>query len=59
VEKDLSIKELFDAQEVWITSTTKEIFPVTRIDDILINNGQAGNYWRAIEQSYRRLINHE
>ncbi|MDP3268607.1 MAG: aminotransferase class IV [Legionella sp.] len=59
LEKDISIKELFDAQEVWITSTTKEIFPVTRIDDILINNGQAGNYWRAIEQSYRRLINHE
>jgi D-alanine transaminase len=56
IEKDIQVSELFEAQEVWITSTTKEIFPITRINDQLINEGIVGEYWRTINQSYQQLI---
>ncbi|KTD62703.1 D-amino acid aminotransferase [Legionella shakespearei] len=55
-EKDIQVSELFEAQEVWITSTTKEIFPITRINDQFINKGIVGEYWRTINQSYQQLI---
>jgi len=50
------VDELFAAKEIWITSTTKEIFPVTSINNSPINNGRCGDYWRTIEQYYRELI---
>lgn len=56
-EESFTTDELFEAQEVWITSTTKEIFPVTHINDQPIGNGLAGQYWRTIETLYQHLIN--
>lgn len=52
---------LFEADEVWITSTTKEIYPITRIDNVLIGNGVAGQYWEQINAKYQQLIlnNHD
>lgn len=52
-ETNITIKELFSAQEVWMTSTTKEIFPIIKIDDHLIGGGQAGTYWQQIHESYQ------
>lgn len=34
--------ELSEVDEAFITSTTKEIMPIVRIDDILIGNGRPG-----------------
>jgi D-alanine transaminase len=56
IEKETHTKDLFNAQEVWITSTTKEIYPVTEIDNLPINNGHAGEFWRTINESYRVLV---
>uniref|UniRef100_UPI00261A516B aminotransferase class IV n=1 Tax=uncultured Legionella sp. TaxID=210934 RepID=UPI00261A516B len=56
VETEISTTELFDAKEVWITSTTKEIFPITKIDDFFINQGQVGEFWHIIDKSYQQLI---
>lgn len=56
-EESFSTSELFDAQEVWITSTTKEIFPVTRIDNCTIGDGTGGSYWYAVNNLYKKLIN--
>lgn len=55
-ETEFHVDELFSAAEVWISSTTKEIFPVTTVDGTLINNGQIGNFWRKLNQSYYQLI---
>lgn len=57
LEAALSVEELVSSTEVWISSTTKEIFPVTKINDIAINNGQIGNFWRTLNQSYQQLVN--
>ena len=43
IEKDISIKELFEAEEIFISSTTKNIMPVVKIEDQMIGNGKPGN----------------
>lgn len=60
-EEPVPAEALFEAEEVWITSTTKEIYPVTNIDHILIANGVAGRYWEQINAKYKQLIinNHD
>lgn len=55
-EEEISVSELFSAAEVWITSTTKEIIPVTQINDVPINKGKAGKYWRIINEAYKKLL---
>jgi branched-chain amino acid aminotransferase len=40
LERDFTIKELQDAAEVFITSTTKHIFPVHQIDEITYTTGE-------------------
>ncbi len=41
-EKNISLDELYSAAEVFITSTTKKIIPVTLVDDQLISAGKPG-----------------
>ena len=42
VENDITVEELFQADEVFITSTTKNIMPVRRIEDRDIGTGKPG-----------------
>lgn len=41
-ERDISVEELKTAKEVFMTSTTKRILPITQIDDVPVGNGKAG-----------------
>jgi D-alanine transaminase len=41
-ETGFSGTELQSADEIWITSSTKEVMPVLRLDDKLVGNGQPG-----------------
>lgn len=52
-ETEISKGSLYTADEVWLTSSTKEIIPVTQIDGILINNGKLGSVWKQISAIYR------
>lgn len=56
IEGPIHEDELFTAKEVWITSTTKEIYPVTQINDTIIGNGRGGMFWNMIEPQYQQLI---
>lgn len=42
IEKEITVAELFQADEVFITSTTRDIMPVTRIEDKIIADGKPG-----------------
>ncbi|STX38440.1 D-amino acid aminotransferase [Legionella feeleii] len=55
-EEKIPIESIFNAQEVWITSTTKEIYPVTRINDCIIGKGYGGMYWQQMNEHYQQLI---
>jgi len=48
---------LMDADEVWISSSTREVVPITRIDDYPINNGKVGEIWLLIYERYQEIIN--
>ena len=50
-------QELMQADEVWITSSTREIMPITSIDGILINGGKIGNVWTLVYDRYQELKN--
>ena len=59
---DIEVKEvafdkdsLMDADEVWISSSTREIVPINRIDNILINNGKVGEIWSLIYDRYQAI----
>ena len=55
-EIDISEAELNAADEVWITSSMKEILPVTQLNDKAVGNGKPGPVWAkmlAIFQDYK------
>ncbi len=52
-EQAISKEQLFQAEEVWISSSTKEIVPVVQIDQQLINQGQVGTITKKMLQHYR------
>jgi branched-subunit amino acid aminotransferase/4-amino-4-deoxychorismate lyase len=41
-EKSVSLNELFSADEVFLTSTTKKVLPIVKIDEKVIGNGKVG-----------------
>ncbi|WP_232220533.1 aminotransferase class IV [Legionella tunisiensis] len=55
-EEKIPTESIFNAQEVWITSTTKEIYPITRINDCIIGKGCGGMYWQQLNEKYQQLI---
>jgi branched-chain amino acid aminotransferase len=52
-EETLRVTDLFDADEVFITSTTKEATPVRSIDGRPVGSGQPGPVHGRILQAYR------
>ena len=58
-EAAISEQRLREADEIWLTSSTKEILPVTRLDGKTIGNGKAGPMWsRMIDifQSFKQSL---
>lgn len=53
--RDVPVSELKNAAEVFMTSTTKRILPVTEIDGIRIGNGTAGPITRQLQEQFIRL----
>ena len=51
-ERSISLDELLAADEVWLTSSSKEVAPVIRIDDQKIGSGAVGKCWELVTQSY-------
>ena len=49
VERAITIDEVFAADEVWITSSSKEIAPVIEVDSKVIGDGKVGDVWQAAQ----------
>jgi branched-chain amino acid aminotransferase len=49
--------DLASADEVFLTSTTREVLPVTRIDDRPVGTGTAGPITRRLAEAFRRRAN--
>ena len=52
-ETAISEKEFLQADEIWLTSSTKEILPVTKINEQQVGNGKPGPIWTDMFQNYQ------
>ncbi len=58
-EADFTPQALSDADEIWLTSSTKEILPVTELDGSPVGHGRPGVLWQrmiAFYQEYKQNI---
>lgn len=56
-EVQLHPHDLYRADEVFITSTVREIVPVVRVDDLVVANGRPGPTARRLLEAYRAQAN--
>ncbi len=57
-ERALSLTELRQASEIWLTSSTREILPVVELDGKPVGNGQPGPVWARMNdlfQQYKQM----
>ena len=52
-EADITEAELFAADEIWLSSSTREISPVTLLDDTVISAGKPGPLWKRMITLYQ------
>ena len=52
VEKNITVKELFKADEVFMTGTAAEVKSVSKINKILIGNGKMGKITKTLQKSF-------
>jgi len=52
-EAPLRPSDLYQAQEVFITSTVREVVPVIRVEDVQIGDGRPGPITRRVHAAYR------
>lgn len=58
-EKDIRLDELKHADEIWLTSSTKEILSVTRLDGHPVAEGKPGPLYQrvlALYQDYKQML---
>lgn len=54
--RPIPLPALREAEEVWITSTTREVLPVTRLDEHAIGDGRPGHHWHDAWSRYQASI---
>lgn len=50
--RNIRIEELHAAEEVWIAAATRDVIPVTRIDDHVVSDGKPGPRWRELTLAF-------
>jgi D-alanine transaminase len=51
-ERYVSAAELASADEIWVTSSTKDVLPIVKLDGQIVGTGQPGPVWRALANRY-------
>jgi D-alanine transaminase len=57
--RPIGVSELFHADEVWMAAATRDVLPITRIDDRIIGSGRPGPGWKQMAgafAAYRRSL---
>lgn len=53
-EREIKETELYDAEEIWMTSSTREIAPVIRLNGEMVGSGSAGKMWKRVVDLYQQ-----
>ena len=51
------LTELYDADEVFMTGTTKKVLPVSRVNDHVFSNGKPGMVTEKLKTLYKEFEN--
>lgn len=51
-ERTIKMDEVFDADEIWLTSSSKEIAPVVEIDGEPVGTGKVGDIWQHAQSQF-------
>ncbi|MBE0494142.1 MAG: D-amino acid aminotransferase [Thiomicrospira sp.] len=57
IERDIQQDELNSADELWLTSSTKEALPITQLNGKAVGTGQPGPVWQTLRQHYQAYKN--
>jgi D-alanine transaminase len=52
-ETNIPVEQLYTAEEIWLTSSTREILPVITLDDKPVGPGRPGPVWSQVWQLYQ------
>jgi len=52
-ERDITEAELNNADEIWLSSSTKEALPVTKMNNQPVGNGKPGPVWLKMREHYQ------
>ncbi|HUX81732.1 MAG TPA: D-amino acid aminotransferase [Halothiobacillus sp.] len=55
IEIPIPFDRLFDASEVFVTSSTRDLMPITRINDHPVGSGRIGPVWTALNRAFQQL----
>lgn len=53
--RDISLDEYYNADEIILTSTTKEVVPVVKVDDVTIGGGAPGAMTKRLMRQWRKM----
>ncbi len=54
-QTELLMADLVEADEIWLTSSNKEIRPVLSLNHVKIGGGKVGKVWHEINAAYQKL----
>lgn len=54
--REVEINELYNADEIFITASNKEVMPVVKVDSKIIGNGKPGPITRKVMEKYQKFI---
>ncbi|WP_266369255.1 aminotransferase class IV [Tellurirhabdus rosea] len=55
-ERPVLLSELYDADEVFTTSSTKQVLPITQIGDLTIADGRPGERTKYLHERFEELV---
>lgn len=56
-EKEFTVEETFDMDELFLTSTTSEVIPITTVDGRTIYDGKPGPITKKLQEAYSLQVN--
>lgn len=55
-ERAIALEELFTADEVLLTGATRQVMPITRIEDKPVGNGRVGPFAKALMEAFQQHL---
>jgi D-alanine transaminase len=59
VEEAVTESQLAEAEELWVSSSTKEVLPITRLNGVKVGQGVPGPVWQKIDALYQHVKDEE